>query len=481
MTRVTRPHHRRTGGSTRHDPATLVAAIVAIVAVLGSVVAWQPSADAGLAAPAPDCTIPETEREVARPEDLAARYEYASLHESGHDGRGLVAAQLQFGQSVGLEEFRFFQQCLDLRQMPVTQWRFADGAATEIATGDTASLPAPGREAQSDLEIIAGAAPGLDHVHVLVAEPGAPFIPTLTAMLRTLADGSATGGRPPDIVSMSYGICEAQLTTSEMSTVNDALATLANGGTWFFKGAGDSGSTDCVPKSECQNTDAPVSVHFPASSPWVTSVGGTEVLKAHTGGTPLTGTARVWNAKSRVDTDCSAGGGGLSTAARPSWQDVVPGGSTLATRGVPDIAALAGRPYQLTYLPPVVPAGNVDDPTASPSVPATWSWVGNGGDSLSGPLMAGAFASLRSALIATGVEVPTLVNPMLYEIASNAGHYARVFADITEGDNAINTTVCCTAGAGYDLTSGLGEIRIAALLAVLSEPKPAPVTPSFTG
>ena len=175
MTRVTRPHHRRTGGSTRHDPATLVAAIVAIVAVLGSVVAWQPSADAGLAAPAPDCTIPETEREVARPEDLAARYEYASLHESGHDGRGLVAAQLQFGQSVGLEEFRFFQQCLDLRQMPVTQWRFADGAATEIATGDTASLPAPGREAQSDLEIIAGAAPGLDHVHVLVAEPGAPL------------------------------------------------------------------------------------------------------------------------------------------------------------------------------------------------------------------------------------------------------------------------------------------------------------------
>lgn len=456
-------------------------AIVAIVTVVAAALATATPSGAGLAEPPPDCTIPEALREVARPGDLADRYEYRTLHEAGHDGRGLVAAQLQFGQSVGLEEFRLFQGCLGLRQMPVTQWRFSGGAASEVAVGDTAGLPAPGREAQSDLEIIAGAAPGLDHIHVLVAEPGAPFISTLTAMLQTLADGSATGGRPPDLVSMSYGICEAQLTAEEMSSVNDALATLANGGTWFFKGAGDSGSTDCVPKSECLPTEAPLSVHFPASSPWVTSVGGTEVLGRHTGGTPLTGAGRVWNTKTSANAPCSAGGGGLSSGDRPAWQNAVPNGQSPARRGVPDIAALAGRPEQLTYLPPVAPAGNVEDPEATTAIPSTWSWVGNGGDSLSGPLMAGAFASLRSALVAAGASVPTLVNPMLYEIANNPEHYTRVFRDITEGNNAINTTACCSAGAGYDLTTGLGEVRIAALLAVLTEPKPAPVTPTFTG
>lgn len=434
----------------------------------------------------PDCELRSpAARDAARPDDLADRYGYRALHRAGHDGRGLTAAQLQFGQSVSVPKLRQFQSCLGLREVPFTQLHVrTDQPPAPVDPDDVVTLPPPGREAQSDAEMIVSSAPGLDHLYVLVADSENDFYATLSGMLASLASGEATGGRAPDIVSLSYGACEAQLTKDMVANTEKALEGLARSGTWFFKGAGDAGSTDCAPIGTCTTTPQTASVHYPASSPWVTAVGGVQVTGAQPEGQRATGPGSVWNSALLNPTDCAGGGGGTSRLwDRPAFQDEVPGGAVPTKRGVPDIAALASTPGLLTLLPdkPAAPAG-VD---AAPAVEQVWSWDPNGGDSLSGPLMAGAFASLRSALVARGLEVPTLVNPVLYRIANDAVLGPKVFRDITTGTNDLYGVGCCVAAEGYDLASGLGEVDLAALLEALEPAGPAvpelPVRPAFTG
>ena len=487
--------------------ALALAAVTLPTAAVAGTATTEPSSTTSTPPPAPtpadetpegeaaegDCELrSKRAREAARPQDLAERYGYASLHRDGHDGRGLIAAQLQFGQSVSVPRLRQFETCLKLGAVPVTQVRVrndADPVAVEPEATD--GLPAPGREAQSDAEMIVSSAPGLDHLYVLVADSETNFYETLTTMLRTLASGEATGGRVPDLLSVSYGQCEADLTREMVASTETALEALARAGTWFFKGAGDSGSTDCTDKAVCATGPQSASVHYPASSPWVTAVGGVEVTGPQPEGRRASGPATVWNSRVTNPDVCSGGGGGTSSFyPTPGYQRTVPGGAVPTMRGVPDITALASTPGLLTLLPNLPPAPPADTPAggptggsdgtgAGPSAEQTWSWVPNGGDSLSGPLMAGAFASLRSALIARGVEVPVLLNPVLYRIANDPSLAAQVFRDVTAGNNDLYGVGCCSATVGYDLASGLGEIDIAGLLAVLAPE--APVPPAFTG
>jgi len=93
-------------------------------------------------------------------------------------------------------------------------------------------------------------------------------------------------------------------------------------------------------------------------------------------------------------------------------------------------------------------------------------------------------------------------NEALYALAADPATYAAGFVDVTTKDNDIYGVGCCTAGVGYDLASGLGELRvdvIAAQLAAVAPPLPTtttttssstststtppagPVTPAFTG
>lgn len=479
-------------------------AVAMVLAVAGSAVPAAANAvPAGLPVPAAvpaaveeatpsDCELRSAAaRDAARPEDLAERYGYAALHREGHNGRGLTAAQLQFGQSLDVPRLRQFESCLRLGEVPVTQLHFPNASPpVAVEPGDSSVLPAPGREAQSDAEMIVSSAPGLDHLYVLVADSEDDFYGTLTNMLTALQSGAVTGGRAPDIVSLSYGGCEAELTVDLVASTDAALEALATGGTWFFKGSGDSGSTDCAAKAVCETDPQQASVHYPASSEWVTAVGGVEVRSPQPEGRRATGLAEVWNSRLVNPDVCSGGGGGTSTLyPTPAFQAEVPGGAVPAGRGVPDIAALASTPGLLTLLP-VEPASIVGDGEASAfgagdagtaAAPALrWAWGPNGGDSLSGPLMAGAFASLRSALIARGAEVPTLLNPVLYRVANDGAVGPSVFRDVTVGSNDLYDVGCCSATPGYDLASGLGEVDLAALLEALA-PVPPPVRPAFTG
>ena len=149
------------------------------------------------AAPAPPtgCTAPPPPGSAAaRPDQLRQRYHLDGLFADHHDGRGQVGVILEFGQSVDLSALANWEACLGTGSPPHTQTLVGGG-----------SMPGPGGEAQADAQSMVIGAPGLDRLYSLVTNGNeADDLPTL---LRGILDGSLTGGRRADVVSLSFGSC----------------------------------------------------------------------------------------------------------------------------------------------------------------------------------------------------------------------------------------------------------------------------------
>src|SRR5262249_40890693 len=115
----------------------------------------------------------------------------------------------------------------------------------------------------------------------------------------------------PSVVSVSYGLAEGTdiWTQAAIDHVNDSLQALANAGITVCISSGDDGSDDQVPN------DGRAHVDFPATSPFVLSVGGTSLNRQ-------SGDEVVWfdGDGLRRDGGGSGGGGVSEFNARPSWQ-----------------------------------------------------------------------------------------------------------------------------------------------------------------
>jgi len=255
------------------------------------------------------------------------------------------------------------------------------------------------------------------------------------------------------VVSVSYGSCEPETPASEYNAfVSWGEQANAQGITWFAA-SGDDGAADC---DDTQNPG--LAVDLPGSTPYVTSVGGTEYIE---------GTGTYWSA-----TNSASGGSALSYIPEMAWNDSAEDGSPSASGGGASI--LFPKPSWQTG--PGVPADNARDvPDVSLNasddhdphlVYTSGSLQLYGGTSVSAPSFAGITALLNQHLASGGVGN---VNPKLYSLAqSNAG----IFHDITVGNNIV-TVACprrasdCTAtpvgyyaGVGFDLTTGIGSVDV---------------------
>ena len=145
---------------------------------------------------------------------------------------------------------------------------------------------------------------------------------------RIVADGRA------DIVSISWGSCELNRTTTSMARMATSMAAAATAGMSVFVATGDHGAYDCVDQDR---SDLSVAVDSPASDVNAIGVGGTFLTMLEDGSVidevaweePLTG----W-----------APGGGLSVYnRRPAWQAGlgVDNEQSNGMRQVPDVAAAA--------------------------------------------------------------------------------------------------------------------------------------------
>jgi subtilase family serine protease len=255
---------------------------------------------------------------------------------------------------------------------------------------------------------------------------------------------------------------------------------------------GDSGSTDCYGVSGLTTAQQQgLSVDFPASSQYVTAMGGTEFSAtnvasgssywAAANGSDAISSAQsyipeqVWNDDSS-SIGISAGGGGASilNTTRPSWQAGVPGIPSGTTRVLPDIS-LDASPNNAGYL---YCSSDYDGTGITGSCSNGFRDSSNsnltvaGGTSFTVPIFAGMVAMINQATGSTGQGV---VNPTLYALASNPATYASAFHDITTGNNACTagTAYCSTAAAntslyaattGYDEATGLGSLDFNNLL-----------------
>jgi kumamolisin len=294
------------------------------------------------------------------------------------------------------------------------------------------TLPSPSGEESLDVEWSSGMAPGakvrvyattdLSFVHLDLA---------YQAIINDLPSQSTLHQ-----LSLSYGLGETYESTNQMEADAQYFASLAGSGVTVFVSSGDGGSTPGL--SGYGDTSGPVQVECPANDPNVTSVGGTSLhLTAATG---LVSSESAW----------ALGGGGISRFfARPIWQTGagVPAG---AFRTVPDVALVA----DLNTGGYLVLGGQV-------------YFVG--GTSWGAPTWAGFSALINQARANVGLPSTGLLGPHIYPLIGTSS-----FRDITTGSNGTYH-----AGAGYDLTTGLGVPKVTNLIQALTANLSGSVKQSF--
>jgi len=268
----------------------------------------------------------------------------------------------------------------------------------------------------------------------------------------------------PLIFSISYGWaeddqCAAGIGKKEceklgvnsaqyVARVNTEFAKIGLRGISLFVASGDSGANgrsdpDC--KSKILKPD------FPAASPYVTSVGATEIttssgvsnlpnpppgckkMKCASGGTEV--------AVSYGEAEFASGGGFSWVAAQPSYQaqavaTYLASGTPLppATmynakgRGYPDVAAFGNQVLE-------------EESTIQPV----------GGTSCSTPIVAGLWAILNGYVNQKTGKPLGFLNPLLYQMAAAQ---PTAFTDITVGNNRCTEDGCAKSCRGFECAKG---------------------------
>jgi subtilase family serine protease len=189
-------------------------------------------------------------------------------------------------------------------------------------------------------------------------------------------------------------------------------------------------------------------VGFPASSPFVTAVGGTSLFATESGNYQFEIT---WNEGG------GAGGGGVSQQfSEPQYQYLLPPSvqQTLSNhRGIPDIAYNA-NPYTAVFV------------YTSFLGPTYAGYYFIGGTSEGSPSWAGIIADANQF---AGHPLGFL-NPTLYELGAT-GSQSEFFHDITFGSNsnAFSGVPGYSATVGWDFTTGWGTPNLSTLVSELAK------------
>lgn len=242
----------------------------------------------------------------------------------------------------------------------------------------------------------------------------------------------------PLVHSVSYGNDEAQQTSKEfMYTCNTAFMKAGARGLSILFASGDQGVCG---REGCGLFRIRFNPDFPAASPYITAVGGTDFAGRDIGA------EQAWN----------DGGGGFSdTYAAPAYQAAAVAAYkanpaarlppqrmwNTSGRGYPDVAALGGlkAPY-------CVYVGGF--------------FQGVAGTSASSPVVAGIFAKLNGLRLAKGKPSLGFLNPLIYKNPD-------AFQDVALGRNDAGTRFGFRAIPGWDAATGFGTPNYKALAAAV--------------
>jgi kumamolisin len=361
------------------------------------------------------------------PAQLAAHYNFPP-----GDGGGQCVAILEFGGGYFTGDLQQFCQLAGISMPEVTPVS-VDGSSTSARDG------AEG-EVMLDIEVVAGVCPKSSIAVYFAQWTEQGWIAAVDAAVHDAANS-------PGVISISWGAPEDTdiWTPQAMSQINETLMEAAHLGITVCVAAGDDGSSDADP-------DGRAHLDFPASSPYVLSIGGTTITQI----AQLKPDIGWFEGDGLREHDGGSGGGGVSAVfPRPQWQSAVSISSVnpgaIAGRVIPDLSANAdwnASPYLL-----------VVDGQPQP----------NGGTSAATPLLA-ALLTLINARRAAGQRVGYLT-PLLYESQYGDGRTLGVVActDVVTGNNKTAHAGGYSAEIGYDADSGWGTPNGAGLLAALEQ------------
>ena len=330
----------------------------------------------------------------------SASYLGSDMRAAYYGGSALTGA----GQNAGLLEYygtnltdlnTYLKNTGQTNSVPVTLLS-VDGTSTTC----NYSSSCDDTEQILDITQILGMAPGLNSLVVYTGSSD-------TAILSAMTSHSPL----PTTIGCSWG-----WTPVDQSTLDPYFKKMAAQGQSFFAASGDSATWSSTNEA------------WPADDPYVTAVGGTDLVTASAAG--------AWQS----ETAWSNSGGGISpdNIAIPSWQQysgVINSsnkGSSVYRNG-PDVSANANYTFYVC----------ADQTTCTANA--------YGGTSFAAPMWAGYIALVNQQLAAAGGTTIGFLNPTLYALNITSA-YSTDFHDVTSG-----TAGSYSATTGYDLVTGWGS------------------------
>lgn len=437
------------------------------------------------------------------PADLATIYDFNPLFKEGITGRGQTIVVIEDSDLYSSKDWTTFRSTFGLTQ-------YSSGSLTTVhpePPGDVNNCFDPGvnsddGEAIADAEWASAAAPNAA-IEVAACGDTSVTFGGLIAMQNLLERA-----KPPSIMSISYGECEAENGAASNAAFNSVYQQAVMEGVSVFVAAGDEGAASCDSGASAASHGIGVSAY--ASTPYNVAVGGTDfsdtfagtndaywrstnsatygsamsyipeipwndscassLLASYDGYTTTYGTDGFCNSSAASQQglqEVDAGSGGPSGCAagapsrygvvsgtcagygKPSWQSAA-GNPADKVRDIPDVSLFAADGiwghYYITCYTDLRNGG-------APCTGAPSNWAGAGGTSFSSPVFAGIQALVNQKHGAQG-------NPNYVYYKLFAKSHADVFHSITVGDIDVNcsgTQNCYGSTGGTRRGPGFGR------------------------
>ncbi|KAG1804120.1 subtilisin-like protein [Suillus subaureus] len=253
--------------------------------------------------------------------------------------------------------------------------------------------------------------------------------------------------QPANVISTSYGYNEADLSAAYAIRQCDEYAKLGLMGVTFLFSSGDEGvagnTGNCLNADGSQTWDGKIfNPSFPATCPYVTAVGATQVSPGQ----------NVWEPENACEQVIYSGGGFSNYFSMPDYQKGAVKGylaanpisyskdiyNSTGSRAYPDLSANGANyvvaidgSFQLVY-----------------------------GTSAASPVVGAILTMVNDARIARGKPTLGFINPTIYSTA-----FVPSFKDVTNGTNPGCGTLGFNATKGWDPVTGLGTPYFPSLLA----------------
>ncbi len=370
------------------------------------------------------------------PDQVEAAYNLPALYRSGINGKGRTIVIVDaFGSPTIANDLLQFDQYLGLGTPPLRIVKLGKIPAFNPGSGDMVGWAG---ETSLDVEYAHAGAPNAKLVLVEVAKEN----------LQQLALGVkyAVQHKLGDVISLSWGLPEQALGRAFVTSYSSVFSQAAKSHISVVASSGDSGASGPGENGYYRHPVA----SWPATSPFVTAVGGTKLNLNASGG--RNGHDAAWN-----DTYSSAvnnfffgdagpnplatGGGKSAYYGRPGYQKGVRG-VTGGQRGIPDISMSASCSV----------AVNVFETYSG----GQGGWTASCGTSESAPM----FAAIIALADQQAGRSLGLINPALYALAAK---HAAGIVPVASGNNTVSFSSVTVHGysvkKGYNLATGLGSVN----------------------